>query len=174
MPPRYAPEIAFPAFAFVSGRVRRHTEEVAISVTAPTAAEWRSHAGHRHGIDLFNHGYYWEAHEEWEAIWRAAGKKGATADLFKGLIKLAAAGVKYREGRAAGVASHAAKAVAIFTRLAEQQGSAEVGYLGLCLGDLLAFARQTAALAPVATADTTELPRIVFPFTLQLAQEPNI
>ncbi|TGQ49534.1 DUF309 domain-containing protein, partial [Mesorhizobium sp. M1C.F.Ca.ET.210.01.1.1] len=26
----------------------------------------------RWGIDLFNHGYYWEAHEAWEPLWHAA------------------------------------------------------------------------------------------------------
>ncbi|MCX5745889.1 MAG: DUF309 domain-containing protein, partial [Proteobacteria bacterium] len=26
----------------------------------------------RHGVDLFNHGFPWEAHEAWEPLWRAA------------------------------------------------------------------------------------------------------
>ena len=46
------------------------------------------------GCDLFNHGYYWEAHETWEGLWNACGRSGTTADFLKGLIKLAAAGVK--------------------------------------------------------------------------------
>ena len=56
------------------------------------------------GIALFNAGYYWEAHEAWEGLWHAHGRDGPTADVLKGLIKLAAAGVKVREGRPHGVA----------------------------------------------------------------------
>src|SRR5277367_1999089 len=56
-----------------------------------------------HGVSLFNAGYYWEAHEVWEGLWHAYGRHGATADVLKGLIKLAAAGVKVREGQEHGV-----------------------------------------------------------------------
>jgi hypothetical protein len=54
------------------------------------------------GIDLFNHGFYWESHEAWEAVWISAGRRGSVADFLKALIKVAAAGVKAREGREAG------------------------------------------------------------------------
>src|SRR5262245_31357021 len=72
--------------------------------------DWDQSATYLHAIDLFNHGYYWEAHEAWESLWHACGRGGPVADLLKGLIKLAAAGVKVREGRPAGVASHARRA----------------------------------------------------------------
>jgi len=70
-----------------------------------------THVLHRHAIDLFNHGYYWEAHEAWEGLWLAVGKSGPVADLLKGLIKLAAAGVKAREGNVAGMVRHARRAL---------------------------------------------------------------
>jgi hypothetical protein len=73
-------------------------------------ATWQSNEAWLHAADLFNHGYYWEAHEAWESLWHAAGRKGPTADLLKGLIKLAAAGVKAREGRPAGMRRHARRA----------------------------------------------------------------
>lgn len=60
----------------------------------------------RWGIDLFNHGYFWEAHEAWEGLWAGLGRVGEAADAVKGLIHLAAAGVKRLEGIAAGVESH--------------------------------------------------------------------
>lgn len=63
---------------------------------------------------MFNHGYYWEAHEAWEAVWHAAGRKGLVADYLKGLIKLAAAGVKIRERVSVGVARHALVAQSLF------------------------------------------------------------
>ena len=55
----------------------------------------------RAGVELFNAGYYWEAHEVWEGLWHAYGRRGADGRHLKALIKLAAAGVKVREGRRA-------------------------------------------------------------------------
>lgn len=76
-------------------------------------------AAHYWAVDLFNNGYYWEAHEAWEALWHAYRRSGARADFVKGLIKLSAAGVKAREGNAAGVNRHAQRAVELFRGVAE-------------------------------------------------------
>ena len=65
------------------------------------------------GIDLFNHGYYWEAHEAWESLWHAAERTGPIADFLKGLIKLAAAGVKTREGSKVGRVRHSVRSAAL-------------------------------------------------------------
>ena len=62
------------------------------------------------GVALFNAGYYWEAHEVWEGLWHAYGRRGVEADVVKALIKLAAAGVKVREGQEHGVRIHAGRA----------------------------------------------------------------
>lgn len=78
---------------------------------------WQTNVTWRWAIDLFNHGYYWEAHEAWESLWHAAGHRGTTADLLKGLIKLAAAGVKSREGNAAGIRRHATRAIELLAPL---------------------------------------------------------
>ena len=59
---------------------------------------------------LFNAGYYWEAHDAWESLWHAHGRRGVVADVIKALIKLAAAGVKAREGHEHGVRIHAGRA----------------------------------------------------------------
>lgn len=67
-------------------------------------------ATHVWAMDLFNHGFYWEAHEAWEGLWHAFGRSGPKADFVKGLIKLSAAGVKAREGNATGVTRHARRA----------------------------------------------------------------
>ncbi|HKI19147.1 MAG TPA: DUF309 domain-containing protein, partial [Isosphaeraceae bacterium] len=73
------------------------------------------------GVELFNAGYYWEAHEVWEGLWHAHGRRGATAEVLKALIKLAAAGVKVREGQEHGVRTHARRAGESLA-LARQQG----------------------------------------------------
>ena len=68
------------------------------------------------GIALFNHGFYWESHEAWEAEWLALGRTGPRADFVKGLIKLAACGVKCLEQNAAGARRHAQRAMELLQR----------------------------------------------------------
>ena len=101
---------------------------------------WQQSEVYLYGIDLFNHGFYWEAHEAWESLWHAADRRGDVADFLKGLIKLAAAGVKSLEGNPAGVARHTDRAEELLSgvmaieqtfcgldlrRLCEQHGSEE-------------------------------------------------
>ncbi|HSG38028.1 MAG TPA: DUF309 domain-containing protein [Thermoanaerobaculia bacterium] len=43
----------------------------------------------RRGLDLFNSGSFYEAHEAWEDIWRSTTPE--PKDLFQGLIQVAAA-----------------------------------------------------------------------------------
>lgn len=115
---RYS-NVPFPPYSYVSGvhphpvsDPRGHAYGHEPERPAPFAADrWRENSTYLYGFDLFNHGYYWEAHEAWESLWHAAGRDGATADFLKGLIKLAAAGVKFREGNAAGVERHARRSL---------------------------------------------------------------
>jgi predicted metal-dependent hydrolase len=79
------------------------------------------------GVELFNAGYYWEAHEVWEELWHVEERRGATAEMLKGLIKLAAAGVKAREGRENGVRTHCRRAAESFERAASQGGGRRLG-----------------------------------------------
>jgi uncharacterized protein len=50
--------------------------------------------GLEHGIDLFNSGHYWEAHEAWEGDWVPV-RKGPEAGFYKGLIQVAAGCLHY-------------------------------------------------------------------------------
>ena len=43
---------------------------------------WEESTQYLEGIELFNHGYYWEAHEMWEGLWHAAGREGALSDFI--------------------------------------------------------------------------------------------
>ncbi|MCA9142785.1 MAG: DUF309 domain-containing protein [Planctomycetales bacterium] len=95
------------------------------------------------GIDLFNHGYYWESHESWEAVWNAAGREGTVADFIKGLIKLAAASVKAREGSAIGVARHATRGDKLFGKVQAETPN----LMGLSLVELREFAQHLASNA---------------------------
>ena len=50
--------------------------------------------GISHGIDLFNSGRYWDAHEVWEREWMP-DRKGPDAGFYKGLIQVAAGCLHY-------------------------------------------------------------------------------
>lgn len=115
--PRYTTR-ALPPYSYVPGQHPHPISDPAGHSHGhqPQAAQpldetnWLANQDWLWAIDLFNHGFYWEAHEAWEGLWHAAGRRGPTADFLKGLIKLAAAGVKAREGRLEGVKLHAARA----------------------------------------------------------------
>jgi uncharacterized protein len=114
------------------------------------------------GIVLFNRGYYWEAHEEWESVWHAVGRTGPVADFLKGLIKWAAAGVKAREGRTDGVARHLRRASELLTSAREQL--AQVSYAGQPLDGIIA-AINAAATSPTEGARDGS-PFVLWPFRL--------
>lgn len=140
MPPRYLPQRPLPPYTYVPGRAPHPlSDEAGHSFgkhppPSPPVDEsnWSQHEAYLYGVDLFNHGYYWEAHESWEAAWHGVGRRGAVADMLKGLIHLAAAGVKLREGRPQGVATHLQKAEALFVAT---RGEHEV-CLGLFLSEI--------------------------------------
>lgn len=169
--PRYLPEIPFPAYAYVPGRAlhpasseghlagRFEPPGSMIDGVGPTDdAAWLR------GIDLFNHGYYWEAHEVWEAAWKACGKQGVVADFIKALIKLAACGVKVREGRPVGVKRHAAAARRLLETI-EADDPTNERMLGLSIAALLA-ACDAAEETPIDPHDAHARPRRVFDFVL--------
>lgn len=124
------------------------------------------------GIDLFNHGYYWEAHESWETVWLAAGRRGQIADFLKGLIKLTAAFVKAREGRPMGVARHACRASELFRAVSVGMPAPTVS-MGLPLDQLDQEALRVAE-APERVVDTRDLPVVrVTSFIMRLAGHPS-
>jgi len=46
------------------------------------------------GVELFNAGHYWEAHEAWERDWMP-DRKGPDSGFYKGLIQVAAGCLHY-------------------------------------------------------------------------------
>jgi predicted metal-dependent hydrolase len=168
-PPLYLPEVPPPPSAYLPGRTPHPNQAAGARPEPPPPldpARWPESRAYLRGIDLFNHGYYWEAHEEWEGLWHAAGRRGPSADFLKGLIKLAAAGVKVRQGRPDGVVSHARRAAALFRQTAQALGGAAARYLGLGLGDLIDFSRAAEGQA-AARPDEAPGPRVVFDFVLR-------
>lgn len=71
---------------------------------------WRACRHYLFGIDLFNHAYHWEAHEEWEAVWHAVGHDSVPGQFLQGLIQVSAALLKHHMGVDRGAASLKRKA----------------------------------------------------------------
>lgn len=44
-----------------------------------------------YGVDLFNFAYWWECHEQWEAIWKFSGPTSHEGRLLQGMVQIAAA-----------------------------------------------------------------------------------
>lgn len=53
------------------------------------------------GIQLFNDGAYWHAHEQWEQCWLASEEPEST--FYKGIIQAAAALVHWQKGNLRGL-----------------------------------------------------------------------
>jgi uncharacterized protein len=153
MPPRYAPANPLPPYAYVPGHDLPHPvtdrRGHAYSVEAQPPCVPKPLAGLAHlrpdpvsrcrvlaaslaadpqwrfALDLFNGGWYWEAHEAWEGFWIALGRTTPEARFVQGLIHLAAAAVKMREGKPNGVARHTQRARELLSDLrASPVGSA--------------------------------------------------
>ncbi|HEY2413038.1 MAG TPA: DUF309 domain-containing protein [Pirellulaceae bacterium] len=147
---RYCPDRPLPPYSYVPGLSPHPTSDPrghSFGLNHPTAqpldqASFATNKNYLYAIDLFNHGFYWEAHEEWESLWHAAGRSGPTADFLKCLIKLAAAGVKLREGRAPGVKQHSRRSAELITLAAAS--SVKQRIFGICPDEIHKFALKTA------------------------------
>ncbi|MEM9659607.1 MAG: DUF309 domain-containing protein [Planctomycetota bacterium] len=142
-PPRYT-ERTFPPYSYVAGFTPHPVSHpdghmhnrVEPAPTSLDPTRWQECEVFRYAVDLFNHGYYWEAHEAWETLWLAADRAGPIADFCKGLIKLAAAGVKAREGNPRGVRRHAARSAELVASVQNETSPAK-SLCGLPFQDLL-------------------------------------
>jgi uncharacterized protein len=171
---RYVPDATWPRYAFVPGRGLPHPvrdPEGHLFGAEPVVERidperWRECHGYLWGVDLFNGGFYWEAHEAWEGVWRAYDRSETPALFLQGLIKLAAAGVKTREGVVHGVRNLAAGAARHFREVLDRPDGGE-SYCGMNPGDLERVAIRVEQLAETLPIDNDKGPRIVFDFVLR-------
>lgn len=68
----------------------------------PSAEGFRGHEDYLYGVDLFNAGYWWEAHEAWERLWSLVPPESPEALFLQALIQLAAARLKLALGEKRG------------------------------------------------------------------------
>ena len=162
---RLLPDQPFPPYSFVPGRFPHPTSDPAghsfgIEPQTPAAIEperWDQCKPYLYGIDLFNAQYYWESHVEFESLWLACGRHGVTADFLKGLIKLAAAGVKHLEGKPHGVTSHACRATKLWEDVAQNLRGEQEFFLGFRLKALIEMAET------IGGSGWPETPPCIFP-----------
>src|SRR4029079_8201557 len=65
--------------------------------------QWRECEDYLYGIDLYNHWYWWEAHEAWEGIWQQSDKSVVQGRFLQGRIQVSAAQLKRHVGQAEGM-----------------------------------------------------------------------
>jgi hypothetical protein len=129
LPPRYWPSRALPVRAFVPGRGRKPALDA--QPPAYLAPEhWRDNEPYLWGVDLYNHGFAWEAHEAWEGPWRAAKDDETQATFLQGLIQCAAAQVKTSMNDGEAAARLLARGLSRLARVHARQGDRYMG-LGL-------------------------------------------
>jgi hypothetical protein len=97
---RYAPNVPFPAYAFRPGRAphpRRDPTGHSFGQAEPKPPymppdRWRHNEAYLFGVDLYNHDFWWESHELWEALWHPA--RDHEGQFLQGLIQIAAANIQ--------------------------------------------------------------------------------
>ncbi|MGE0666485.1 MAG: DUF309 domain-containing protein [Sphingomonadales bacterium] len=152
---RFLPDEPFPAYAFTPGRNPhpvRHPDGHSYGAepsapSPPDPDDWRASHDYLRGIDLFNAGYYWEAHEAWEGLWNVSGRAGAIALLLQALIALAAAGLKLRVHNELGTTAHSRRADWLLEDAIREAGPRQ---MGLDLMELQEKARGIQEMEPAA------------------------
>ena len=132
---RYLPDEPLPPYAYLPGRNPHPIRDPSgHSYGKPPeraesfdGATWRQSKAYLRGIDLFNHGFFWEAHEFWEGPWKASAVGSPTRLLLEGLIRLAAARLKAKVGEPRGATAHAAAAADRFRRLVSEGTASSFG-----------------------------------------------
>lgn len=113
-PPRRYTDRPFPPYRFIPGKHPHPTAHPdGHSYRAPgepphevhliTPENWADSENYLFASDLYNHGYWWEAHEEWEGLWQLTDKKSAQGRFLQGLIQVSACHLKFFVGHDDGV-----------------------------------------------------------------------
>jgi hypothetical protein len=134
------------------GHSYRDTPEPPAGYFAPR--DWEDNDEYLFGVDLYNSGFLWEAHEAWESLWHAAKHDALQAEFLQGLIQCAAAALKVRMKQPAGVVKLAGHGLGRLTRVADQTRGE---FMGL---DVRAFVAAFRAFAESTPTDHDARPRI--------------
>ena len=150
--------MAFPPYRFVPGHAKHPFQPGGYAAGERPAAppyepldRWRVSQPYLRGLDFFNRGWWWEAHESWESLWHVCeGRDEAQHVLLKGLIQLAACALNRERGSDGGAERLLVTACEALEHARLLAGRDVLG--GLDLAALQREARERLA-APVARVD---------------------
>ena len=163
MSERYAPARTFPPYAYLPGRDPHptgdpHGHSYTGEREPPAAyfepARWSENEDYLFGVDLYNAGFFWEAHEVWEGLWHSAKHDALQADFLQGLIQCSAACLKIPMRQPAGLEKLSANGLARLERVARESRGDDMGL------DVRAFVDGFRAFAAARPDSPDERPRI--------------
>lgn len=168
---RLLPQKGFPAYAYLPGRPPHPVRDPAghsyhVGPTPVAAQASLASDAFVWGQDLFNHGYYWEAHEAWEGLWQVADRGSSERAFLKALILLSAAGVKIRENKYGAALRHAGRAAALLRQLMKVPHLSFTQVLGMPPDALADLADEATRMPAVSRPAASGLPEPVFDFVL--------
>ncbi len=77
---------------------KHYLEQIISLVPDKTQANlWQDNVPYRYGWWLFQHSYFWEAHEVWEAVWWRATPQSLERHFMQGIIQLSNASLKHKQ-----------------------------------------------------------------------------
>ncbi len=125
---RRLPDLALPGHAHVPGSGSKPDMaplEAAKALVAPetSANAWQDNAAYLYGHDLLDAGFFWEAHEVWEAVWLNCPPNSAEKLMLRMLIQQANARLKLVMGRRKAAERLAAEVEALRSDLAGRLGA---------------------------------------------------
>lgn len=91
----------FPRYRFIPGQFPHptahpdgHSYGAAHAAVFVPPERWAESVDYLYGCDLYNHAFWWEAHESWEGLWQLTDKKAPQGRFLQGLIQVAACHLK--------------------------------------------------------------------------------
>jgi hypothetical protein len=150
---RHAPDRSLPPYAFLPGRDPHptrdpsgHSFEASEQELPYLPAEvWPTNEEYLFGVDLYNHGFLWEAHEAWEGVWNASKHDPLQKEHLQGLIQCAAACLKIRMEQPRGLARLSELGTARLEGVARKTGGQ---FMGIDLMSFVADLRSFASSEP--------------------------
>jgi predicted metal-dependent hydrolase len=122
--------IVMPRWAYNPGKERAPDREPLESAKQLVPLRFASfvpadNGAFRYGLALHDRGFFWEAHEIWEAVWKAAPMNGRDRIALRALIQIANAGFKQRQARPRAASRLIDEATALLNELVARGVAAE-------------------------------------------------
>ena len=128
------PGLCMPAYRYIPGKHPHPTKHPQGHNNAlcdpPLPKDWASTPNHKswlRGLDLFDHRYYWECHEQLEEVWKIQPHESPSKALVQGIILAAAFLLKHHMGHYPAVTTLQAHALTRLTHSKRLMGDSVWG-----------------------------------------------